>query len=1820
MSDTQQLSGNNYQIIRKRLSSAVNDLLGSLDKLNDKRKNVFGAYEMTLEGTERVTTVNNSIAWDLFALDQNHFLFGYNVQLGLKTEIKIEDVFNCYEYKEGIFVKKPCSFFENKEFEKEFNNLYKFYKKSKFVKFHRIGSYLYMVFRVGKHVDDVKCFKWLIKEGSLEFIDARSDHEYVFPAQHEFIWKKTTRDQHYNGKHPHISLDDIVYVETVGGDLTVKVENNTKSGQGIYAEPVDQIDQTLDDAEVLYANLGNLVIFKIKPYQEKKFRHFVFNVKMQEVRRIDAIENSCVLLPEDQGIIFSNGYYLQSGEYKLFDNEYENMSFIGKKPSSNGEDFLYSFYEKETGSYLLVIYNIIEQEIQTPIFCHGYASFDNGSLFLFKGDEEAKKHHAFQIWNTPFISEDIQHKHSQSSDSLLAKIGNKEVVRAMAETKEIISLSDKEDSYEGLYIDIYKKCNDVLDTYHWLSNEESEGLYVLLEGVRNVSKSAIDEFEKIVRQKKSAEEAILNHKIKIQEVKKEFTRASSKTLQTYIATLGKVRGLKGGLISVLEIPLIDKKKVSNLKIEVDEYADNLSNKTIDFLAQDNALIDYSDRIIEHQKQFKEITKVIDCNDLEAEVSETSVQLETLIDIVSNLQIEDSTKTTAILDEISALYTKLNTQLADIRKKRKDYRATEGKAEFKSQLNLLSQSLLNFIDLSDTIGKCDEYLAKLLVQLEELEGKFSDFEDFLEEIESKREDIYTAFETKKSQLKESLNKRIQNLNASGERVLSASSNRLKKFTSENDINAFIASDVMVEKLRRSINELKKLGDGVKAEALESKLLALHGESIRNLRDKKELFAEGTELIKFGEHQFLVNKQELLPSLILQDDRWMLHLTGSNFYEEIDLPEIYEYKSVWSQSIMSENKSIYRAEYLAFDIYKKSSANELKKLNELTEEDLILVVSGEVSNRLDEGYTRGVHDIDGAILLKEILRIHFTTGDLKFSPTARVIARWYWENIIDDKLKIEYTKRLKGAGLLLSAFADTNEFDGIKEDLFRGIASMDILVGGNDGSIIEASDYLFEALANQRPFIISITAVELVNSFFSFLNKKSIEEAFFSLINDVEIDQSTRYKMTMSWLNEFLTSTNSKKSEFINESAYLIVQQVQLTDNIARFDTSAKISKLKGDHKKVDANYELNFHELQSTYSSFINHTQPDYNKFRELKKTLVKDFKKEYRLDSFKPQVMNSFVRNRLINNVYLPLIGANLTKQIGGAGENKRTDLMGLLLLISPPGYGKTTLMEYVASRIGVTFMKINGPSIGHSVTSLDPASAPEATSKEELEKLNFAFELGDNVMIYLDDIQHCNPEFLQKFISLCDAQRKIEGVYKGESKTYDFRGKKVSVVMAGNPYTESGDKFRIPDMLANRADIYNLGDVIGDSDQDFKLSYIENTLSSNKALSILKNKSKEDVYKLIRAAERGEAMVGGLSSNLQSDQINDVLQVLKHLLIVRDVILKVNGAYIFSAGVGDEFRVEPAFKLQGSYRNINKITEKLAPLMSEKEVWTIIYSHYENECQTLTNGAEANFLKFLEIINRQSELEKQRWREIKEVFCKNTQLKSAGGDQFGAAIVQLQNLNESIKSIGNSVDKPSSSRLSDNTDGLEAKETLKLLSQKLDAYLKSQLSLQRDLVDKKATLPANNSVIDKESIIKEILDEIQNQEKKTRLEQKDLITGVRLAEEKRLESLRKEFPLTVVGKDMIKDGGQEYISFDFSINNESSTAVKLIIGELEFQDNFGDKISLMNITYDERIEVNESKVWKAQVYYNRYLDQDILLNKLELTDLKVIWRVKKIV
>ncbi|MDK2771075.1 MAG: ATP-binding protein, partial [Flavobacterium sp.] len=389
-----------------------------------------------------------------------------------------------------------------------------------------------------------------------------------------------------------------------------------------------------------------------------------------------------------------------------------------------------------------------------------------------------------------------------------------------------------------------------------------------------------------------------------------------------------------------------------------------------------------------------------------------------------------------------------------------------------------------------------------------------------------------------------------------------------------------------------------------------------------------------------------------------------------------------------------------------------------------------------------------------------------------------------------------------------------------------------------------------------------------------------------------------------------------------------------------------------------------------------------------------------------------------INEVYFPLIGANLAKQIGATGETKRTDRMGMLLLVSPPGYGTTTLMEYLADRMGLVFMKINGPSLGHEITSTDPSEAKNAGAKQELQKLNLAFEMGDNVMLYLDDIQHCNPEFLQKFISLADGQRKIEGIYNGESKTYDLRSKRFCLVMAGNPYTESGEKFQIPDMLANRADTYNLGEISGVNSELFDLSLIENSILSNPFMTRLTQPSLNNLYELYEGIKNNNLNVS-LEGNFTSQEIDDFRNVLTKIIQVRNTVIKVNETYIQSAAMADEYRNEPIFKLQGSYRDMNKLVAKIEPIHSEKEVEAIVLSHYKNESQTLTTGAEANLLKLKEIMSILSEKEMERWNEIKIIFKKNNRLKGFGSnDKMNQVVALLEDFSEGLQGIKNALNK----------------------------------------------------------------------------------------------------------------------------------------------------------------------------------------------------------
>ena len=220
---------------------------------------------------------------------------------------------------------------------------------------------------------------------------------------------------------------------------------------------------------------------------------------------------------------------------------------------------------------------------------------------------------------------------------------------------------------------------------------------------------------------------------------------------------------------------------------------------------------------------------------------------------------------------------------------------------------------------------------------------------------------------------------------------------------------------------------------------------------------------------------------------------------------------------------------------------------------------------------------------------------------------------------------------------------------------------------------------------------------------------------------------------------------------------------------------------------------------------------------------------------------------------------------------------------------------------------------------------------------------------------------------------------------------------MAGNPYTETGKRFRIPDMLANRADVWNLGDVLSGRDDLFALSYLENASTSNPVLAPLSTRPARTHAAGAAGARRG-VRSDQLSHPYSAVELDQIPSVLRKLLRVQEVVLANNQAYIASAAR----RSRPgraAFQLQGSYRNMNKLAERIVPAMNDAELESVISDHYLGEAQTLTSGAEANLLKLGELRGTLSAAEAARWAEVKAGFLREKALGGAEDDPMSRAV-----------------------------------------------------------------------------------------------------------------------------------------------------------------------------------------------------------------------------
>jgi hypothetical protein len=1618
-----------YEIIRQRLHAQGELLRERMAQLNARRQEVFGAIEFKLLQSDRVTTAHNCVPRDMVQLGSGRFLFGFNVQFGLKKEIELGDVFAIYDRDEaaGTFKEGGLEVLKQKDFITDFKRLYNVYERAFFSKFSLIEGNLFMVFQVGAAATDIAVFKWAFHGGQLIYLDGRAETEFRkvgFPPQYEFRWQTPDRESFRYGDHPHVSIEDRVFVECVGGDLTIKVEDNTATGEGIYAEPVDDKHQKVDDAEIGYAMVGHLILLRIRPYKEQVARYFIFNEKTQTALRVDSIGQSCALLPEDHGLIFPDGYYLATGELKQFESKERDMILERSIHAPNGEDTLYIFFNRETGQYVLMPYRLIPQKVEERITCNGFSLFANGLLIVFRADDEPQKHHMIQLRQTPFHQPG--HEPPGQRDAFLYQVGNKDVVRGLAECHEVLTLVGKENPYAELYADLVKRSGAILDNYPWLSSPECFQIDAALRQVREVADKAVDEFDKVRRLQREAVQRVNDVRQRAEERFRTLRRASFSALNDFVQNLAALRQLRGELITLKEVRYVNLAQIEESEREVTTQSEELSKSCVKFLLLPTALEPYRKQAEENLAAVEKVTKTAEGKKIEKAVSDAGGELEMLIEIVNTLQIEDATETTRIIDGITAIYSTLNQVKAALKKKLQSLMVAEGAAQFSAQMKLLGQSTASYLDLCDSPAKCDEYLNRLTVQIEELEGAFADFEEYTVQLAEKRTSIYETFEQRKMALVEQRNRKSSALMTAAERILKVIQNRLAGFKSVEEINTYMASDLMIAKVREIIGQLMALEDSVKADDLQGRLKSAQQEAVRQLKDRLELFVDGQQVIQLGKHRFNINTQPLDLTVVNREGVPYLHLTSTKFFEPIKDEAFLATRTVWDQEVISENAEVYRGEYLAYRLLQSLEGGQTRTIAQvlaMSDGERLAFVQEFMGARYQDGYTKGIHDFDGARILHVLLTTHVALQLARYHPAARASAVVYWHKFCPAETRSLWNAKLKGFSARNKLFpgdAVQRGYIAALQALLAGFAEQTQLFPREEAGA--AGEYLFWEIISGDTFVVSQEADQLAAELRKHLVAKSGDDEFRDSMKSLADHPASQFELVRDWVRGFLLERDGGAIQHLDEIAAILFVGDDLKRAVVRSSTKQTLDGMKGAHAVIRENkYQFDYLAFRRKLTRFENEVVPRFEQFHLLKQQLLERERAKLRLHEFKPKVLTSFVRNQLIDQVYLPLVGDNLAKQIGAAGNAKRTDLMGLLLLISPPGYGKTTLVEYVASRLGITFVKINGPAIGHAVTSLDPQEAPNAAAREEIHKLNLALEMGDNVMICLDDIQHCNPEFLQKFISLCDGQRKIEGVWHGQPRTYDLRGRKIIVVMAGNPYTESGQKFKIPDMLANRADTYNLGDIIGGSAEWFKASYLENAVTSNAVLAPLANKSQKDIRAFVRMASGGDRGEAGFEGSYSSQEVEEILSVMKKLVALREVVLRVNLEYIHSAAQADEFRTEPPFRLQGSYRNMNRLAEKVVSIMNDDEVQALIVEHYRSESQTLTTGAEANFLKFKELINQQTPEEKARWEDIKRTFKRNQLTRGAdGSDPMNRVVAQLAAFSSGIEGIQSALEKQS--------------------------------------------------------------------------------------------------------------------------------------------------------------------------------------------------------
>ena len=348
------------------------------------------------------------------------------------------------------------------------------------------------------------------------------------------------------------------------------------------------------------------------------------------------------------------------------------------------------------GVYVLLPYNLIEQEVDTPMICNGYAFFDSGEACSRSAIRTSRRN------TTPCRSGRRPTRATSSirdveSDSFLYKIGNHDIVRGMAECHEVLNLIAKEDTYADLYR--RPRQADERHPRHLLLDRQA--------GRREPGRGARRRSETRPRRRSASSrrspgyagtrrtELDAGHRSRPGEIVRPYQvgplRDDRRLRRDRLPSCGRC-GARSSRCATCATSIGDASTSS--KNEVSDDVRRLAQQCVEFLLRpDDRSPPTKQRVAAARRPGSTAWRRSPTpRSLEEEVDAAAGELEMLIEIVSNLKIDDATQRTAIIDNISTIFSRLNQDPRGAEEQ--DAGAgcrVEGAAEFASQLKLLNQA-------------------------------------------------------------------------------------------------------------------------------------------------------------------------------------------------------------------------------------------------------------------------------------------------------------------------------------------------------------------------------------------------------------------------------------------------------------------------------------------------------------------------------------------------------------------------------------------------------------------------------------------------------------------------------------------------------------------------------------------------------------------------------------------------------------------------------------------------------------------------------------------------------------------------------------------------------------------------------------------------------------------------------------------------------------------------------------------------------------------------------------------------------------------------